>query len=418
MKKYLLSCLLLCGLMPLASAQCDFSFSLGNDTSICAGDSLFLDASTSYSLYYEWQDGLTTSDYIVTQAGMYSCEVMEYGANLIENGDFEMGDLLFTSDYSYGTGGTWGILSFAGTYAIDVDPINTHTNFASCGDHSSGSGNMMVVNGSETENSIIWSQTVDVAENTNYQFSTWLMSVVSSNPAQLQFSINGVNFGETFSPGITTCVWQQFAEVWNSGSNTSAVISIVNQNTQESGNDFAIDDVIFYELCSYTDSILISSADPEIYLGVDTILCAGDDLFLDVSIENGSYLWQDGSTNPTFTADNSGLYWAKVSVNDCAATDSILIENMDCSVSLILPNVFTPNGDGKNDTFTPVNSLGVTALSIVIYNRWGKVVFESSDPAIQWNGKDVSDGTYYWTVYYTGIDGGDYKENGYVSLLR
>jgi gliding motility-associated-like protein len=419
MKKALLVILALHSITYSLLAQCDFTFSLGNDTTLCEGDSLLLLAQTPNSLYYDWQDGSSSSSYMVSEEGIYYCEVMEYGDNLIENGDFEMGDTLFTSDYSYGTGGTWGILSFAGTYAISTDPINTHTNFSSCGDHSSGNGNMMVVNGSELANAIIWSQTLDVQPNTNYQFSTWLMSVVSENPAQLQFAINGINFGATFSPGPVTCNWQQFAEVWNSGSNSLAIISIVNQNTAESGNDFAIDDVIFYELCSYTDSIQVNYvANPVFDLGSDTIICDQDVLILDATTANASYIWQDGSNNPTYSVSEAGSYWSQVRVGNCTSEDSISIESMDCTVSLLLPNVFTPNGDGVNDYFTPLKSLGVRSLSIDIYNRWGKIVFTTSDPNIHWDGKDMSDGTYFWSVSYEGFDGLNYKENGYVSLLR
>lgn len=419
MKKAILLIILLQAIAFSLHAQCDFTFSLGNDTTLCEGNSLVLNAQTPNSLYYTWQDGSTASSYDVSEEGMYSCEVMEYGDNLIENGDFEMGDTLFTSDYVYGTGGTWGILSLAGTYAISNDPINTHTNFASCGDHTSGSGNMMVVNGSETANAIIWSQTITVQPNTNYQFSTWLMSVVSSNPAQLQFSINGINFGSTFTPGSITCDWQQFAEVWNSGSNNSAIISIVNQNTQESGNDFAIDDVIFYELCSYTDSIYISyMPNPSVDLGGDTLICNQDILSLDVSTPDGLYTWQDGSTNATYDVMEAGSYWAEVKVNECIGSDSITVETMDCTVSLSLPNIFTPNHDGINDYFRPVSSLGVKSLSIMIYNRWGKLVFESNDISIDWNGGDFADGTYYWIADYNGIDGGKYRESGYVTVVR
>jgi len=400
-------------------AQCDFTFSLGNDTLLCEGESLLLNAQTPNSLYYDWQDGSTSVNYNVTEEGMYSCEVMEYGANLIENGDFEMGDTMFTSDYSYGTGGTWGILSLAGTYAISSNPINTHTNFSSCGDHTSGSGNMMVVNGSETANAIIWSQTIAVQPNTNYQFSTWLMSVVSENPAQLQFSINEINFGATFSPGSVTCDWQQFAEVWNSGANTMAIISIVNQNTQESGNDFAIDDVIFYELCSYTDSIYVGyMPNPVVDLGTDTIICNQDILKLDASTPDATYIWQDGSTNASFDVGEAGLYWTEVNLNECIGSDSIMVETIDCNVSLNLPNIFTPNSDGVNDYFTPLSSIGVKSLNIVIYNRWGKNIYESDDVEINWNGGDFSDGTYFWVVKYKGIDGGNYRESGYVTVVR
>ncbi len=67
-----------------------------------------------------------------------------------------------------------------------------------------------------------------------------------------------------------------------------------------------------------------------------------------------------------------------------------------------LPNVFTPNGDNANDLFIPFPFCFIESIEIQIYNRWGNLVFESIDPEINWNGKnlkgeDLSEGVYYYT---------------------
>ncbi len=67
-----------------------------------------------------------------------------------------------------------------------------------------------------------------------------------------------------------------------------------------------------------------------------------------------------------------------------------------------LPNVFTPNNDGDNDLFIPFPYCFVDAIDLQIYNRWGNVVFQTSDPDIKWDGKnlkgnDVSEGVYFYT---------------------
>lgn len=421
MKKYLLI-IVICIIwtMPFKlTAQCPFNFDLGNDTSLCQNDTIILDASVANGLYYLWQDNSTDPTLSVTEEGIYSCQVTRNEPNLIQNGDFELGDTLFTSDYIYGTGGTWGLLSDAGTYAITTSPSDVHTNFVQCGDHTNGSGNMMVVNGSIDANSVIWSQVIDVQPDVDYQFSTWITSVVSANPALLQFSINGINFGTPFSPGITTCNWQQFAELWNAGTNTTAEISIVNQNTLEGGNDFALDDIIFFEVCSSTDSIVVDfNASPIVDLGADTIICQDAILTLDATTANASYLWNNNATTATINVSDEGVYWAKVTVDNCASGDSIIVLTDECNVVLIIGNVFTPNNDGINDYFTPVNSIGIISMTTVIYNRWGKIVFESSDPLIKWDGEDVSEGTYFWLCNYKGIDGKSYHEKGWITLLK
>jgi len=181
--------------------------------------------------------------------------------NLIFNGNFNSGAVGFTSDYIPGTGGAFGLLSLEGQYAVSTNPMFTHTNFANCDDHSPGNGNMMVVNGAGVANQEVWCQVVNVTPNTNYGFSAWIASVVASSPAQLQFSVNGGIIGGTFMASSATCNWTEFFQTWNSGPTGMAEICIVNQNTALSGNDFAIDDIYFAEICQATDIVTVTLVD-------------------------------------------------------------------------------------------------------------------------------------------------------------
>jgi gliding motility-associated-like protein len=67
-----------------------------------------------------------------------------------------------------------------------------------------------------------------------------------------------------------------------------------------------------------------------------------------------------------------------------------------------LPNVFSPNDDGFNDYFVPFPFVGVERIDLQVFNRWGKLVFKTSDPDINWDGKimgtnqPASDGVYYY----------------------
>ena len=160
-------------------------------------------------------------------------------ANLVSNGNFESGNTGFSSSYAYSSGN----LVAEGKYDVLTNPRTDHASFATCTDHTSGTGKMMVLNAATTAGVSVWCQTVSVSANSAYTFSTWIASVVGSNPAVLQFSINGVNLGTPFTASTSTCNWQQFCETWNSGASTSANICIVNQNTAAGGNDFALDDI-------------------------------------------------------------------------------------------------------------------------------------------------------------------------------
>ncbi|MEM9022600.1 MAG: PKD domain-containing protein [Bacteroidota bacterium] len=65
---------------------------------------------------------------------------------------------------------------------------------------------------------------------------------------------------------------------------------------------------------------------PEISLGADTTLCPGDSLLLDATTPQAEYRWQDGTSQPTFTVTNPGIYQVAVTVDDCIATDIIAVD--------------------------------------------------------------------------------------------
>ncbi|WMX16423.1 gliding motility-associated C-terminal domain-containing protein [Aureispira sp. CCB-E] len=328
------------------------TFSAGGDTTICEGDTTQLTATLADG--YTWtpagslnnanaQNPLafptTTTTYYVT------ADILS-GVNIIYNGDFEDGDVGFSSAYTVGTGGPFGQLSNAGTYAINTNSSNTHNNFSSCTDHTSSSGNFMIVNGSTVANQSVWCQTVNVTPNTDYQFSTWVTSVEATNPASLQFSINGVNVGNPFSASSTTCQWNQFFATWNSGTNTTATICIVNQNIGNGGNDFGLDDIEFVPICNMVDSVVVTvNPKPTITINNNTPICENDTINL---TSNGgvAYNWSgpnaftSAQQNPTLlnaVAANSGQYIVTVTTalgcSDTASTNVIVNQHPSVTIS-------------------------------------------------------------------------------------
>lgn len=251
------------------SAQCGLTVDAGADEYLCAasGDvQLVGNVSGANLLGFRWspEGGLSDPGSIspvatVTEATTYTLTASHFDPsdNLILNGSFNAGAQNFSTQYALGTGGPFGLLSAEGTYQVANNPQNTHNNFATCGDHTSGSGNMLVVNGATTPDEAIWCQTVAVNPGYDYAFSAWLTSVISQNPARLQFSVNGALLGSSFRASRTVCEWLEFTEVWNAGAAASAEICIVNQNTGLAGNDFAIDDLFFGEICEQSDEVRV-----------------------------------------------------------------------------------------------------------------------------------------------------------------
>ncbi|MGZ8569328.1 MAG: T9SS type B sorting domain-containing protein [Bacteroidia bacterium] len=175
--------------------------------------------------------------------------------------------------------------------------------------------------------------------------------------------------------------------------------------------------------CVKTDTINISVLPfPEIDLGENVALCEGDETELDAGNPGAKYLWNTGETSQIIKAKNAGKYWVNVSAGTCLSTDTILLNF--CPPILHVPNVFSPNNDGLNDTFR-VYCTDVASAELQIYNRWGECVYESADLNKGWNGKFKGtlcpEERYVWLLRYTGKEApsADYTElSGIVQLIR
>jgi len=248
--------------LPLA-AQLD----AGEDQSICKGDTVQLNATGASNFHWTsippdptisnpdisnpTAQPDTTTMYIVTS--------VDTGVSLVTNGDFELGNVDFTSEYIYNPNSLWN----PGTYAIVSDAHTVHPNFFCNEDHTSGNGLMFCANGATTSNTIVWNLTIDsIHPNTDYQLSAWVASLSPIIPAVLQFKINGLQVGQPLTADMFTCTWKQFFETWNSGDDTVASITIIDQNTVDNLNDFALDDIALNELIVQSDTVMVYVSDP------------------------------------------------------------------------------------------------------------------------------------------------------------
>ncbi len=317
----------------ISFGQCsNDTLTIGQDTNLCTGESILLKADQAY-ISYLWNTGSTNASITVNSTGQYICNAkIQDSSNLIYNGDFFYGNMLFTSNYIYGTGGPWGLLSAEGQYAISTNASLTHNNFAACSDHTTGTGNFMIVNGSSTANQHLWCNTVTTQPATDYIFSAWFTSVTSSNPATLSFTINGSTIGTNVNLSPTTCLWQNFFSTWTSGATqTSANICITNQNTNGSGNDFGIDDIYFAQVCEFIDTVDVIVYDyPTFSLGNDTSLCVGDSLQFNINADSiSTFLWQDSSTLSTYTSKTSDTLYLEVANGHCKSYDTLVLDVYD-----------------------------------------------------------------------------------------
>jgi len=146
-----------------------------------------------------------------------------------------------------------------------------------------------------------------------------------------------------------------------------------------------------------------------------------------------AWLWDfdDGNTAGSASATNvfssPGLYTVRVTgtdANGCTGTSTILIEvtGHRTPSSVVVPNVFSPNGDGRNDAFRVVSE-GLSSLNVEICDRWGTLVAVIDHPDKEWdgraaNGGHASEGTYFYRLLASGLDGRSYELIGSLTLLR
>lgn len=255
--------------------------------------------------------------------------------NLVVNGDFSAGATGFSTSYVPGTGGPWGLISYPATYAIATNPSTVHMYGASFGDHTSGSGKMMVINGSSTPDNV-WCETIPVLPNTYYMFSAWFANWsaddVGSGTPEIQFKVNSVLLGSSHLITAAMGKWVNLSATWYSGSSTSADICIYDKVTAFLGNDFALDDISFNEYCTTIDSVYVSVNTLNILAGPDTSICNGS---VNLYASGASkYTWSPATglsctvcSNPiaTVTSNTAYVVVGVDTISGCIGTDTVTI---------------------------------------------------------------------------------------------
>ena len=118
-----------------------------------------------------------------------------------------------------------------------------------------------------------------------------------------------------------------------------------------------------------------------------------------------------------------GIYWVKVTdSNNCTASDTINIMYKNCEDTLVIPNLFTPNGDNVNDYFVIKNSNNWD-INLQVFNRWGNEVYKADNYQNNWDGKSkgmpLADGVYYYIINAKGkYNGKEEQHHGSLTIMR
>jgi gliding motility-associated-like protein len=424
---------------------------LGNDTTLCIGETIVLNATHPDATVYLWQDGSTSPTLVVSGPATYSVEVQNgicSGTDQIQvfyenipainlGNDTTLCDengfvLNSAASYPPNTQFVWQdgsttptyLTTQNGIYSVTVSNIacsNSDTinvNFLSSPVFSLGSDatfckdTVIVLNSfSATASEYLWQ---DGSTNNLLEVSeSGLYSVTVSNEncfktdeiliTFLEYPELALNNDTTLcenetlllnalSPVATDYLWQ------DGSSNSSFTVT-------ESGTYFV---TASNQFCSVSDSVTITYLFLPVFdIGLDTIMCNGNsiELFVQDQLGDVSYLWSDNSDDSFLVVTEENIYWVEVA-NQCGAIkDSIDIIYGSCDCEFYLPSAFTPNNDGLNDVFQPiVNCDSLTSFEFEVYNRWGELLYSSDFAFEGWQGPNSSDinlmDVYAWKMRY------------------
>jgi gliding motility-associated-like protein len=156
-----------------------------------------------------------------------------------------------------------------------------------------------------------------------------------------------------------------------------------------------------------------------------TSLMNSNVVFQNITPNCASQVWDLGTLGTSNTAiykytfEDVGTYYVGLSViteDGCVEeiTDSVIVEE---NYVVFSPTSFTPNGDGLNDVFMPVSG-GIEYFKLEIYNRWGKIVYSTSNINQPWDGTGNIQDNYIWKVYVKDNTGVSREMMGSITLLR
>ncbi|MEO0403837.1 MAG: gliding motility-associated C-terminal domain-containing protein, partial [Bacteroidota bacterium] len=451
------------------------SFTLGDDITFCAGETVTIESGYGADVIHEWNTTEDTPSIQVTDPGIYTvnvtsidgCEdtdeielfmqdlpVVDLGVDpgLCEGDQFTIDAGNPGMDYEWSTNDN--------TQTITVSDSDTYSVTVTDGFDCSTTDNITltffanpVLNLPETVN-ICEDEVVTLdAENpgSTYAWNT------TENTQTIQVNTNGIytvnvtNAQNCSSSDQTELIVATYPvvdlgedQVFCQGESyvLDAGNPTLNHNWSTNEQDQTItvtstgtySVVVDNEYCFSPDEVsVVFNPLPDDNLPADSVFCFQDPpygIFLNAGNNGSSYQWSGGGSDQTYFVTNPGLTTVQVTTqNNCSLTfDFVVLE--ECLGNYVyVPNSFTPNSDGINDVFQ-VKGTPVAFYELTIWNRWGQKVFESTDMNEVWDGSHqggdyyVESETYVYQLNYKYFDEfsgavSDWvTKDGFVSVIR
>jgi len=367
---------------------------LGNDTTICNGKPVLLQAPQLPGYQYLWQDNSYAANYTVNSNGKYYVKVIN---------QFNC----FASD------------------TINIQYILLPAFFLG-NDTTLCTGHILILNPAISATDYLWS----TGANTNF------LNVSAAGSYWLRLSTGGCSVSDTILIGDKPTPVINFGEDTALCEGQTLVLDATNPGASYKWQDGSAAPVFNVDAAgSYTVNVDLNGCQssghklvtyiskPVINLGSDTALCNTVQVLLNAYYPQSSFEWQDGSVLSRFNVSKAGTY--SVTVNNACGVmrDSINIVYEDCACKFYMPSAFTPNSDGVNDVFRPKYQCLFDAYELNIFNRWGQRVFVTRDAGKGWdgimNGAPQPIATYVWQLTYKdNLTGRLIHKNGTFVLIR
>lgn len=243
----------------------------------------------------------------------------------------------------------------------------------------------------------------------------------------------------TIAPGDSMICPGACVQIVANGSSATPVTYSWTPNANTTGNILTACSALVYSVTVTDQQGCTASATKHIYNNVvpeasftgnppspvvpgQTINFANTSSISSGSIASSSWSFGDGvgtagTYNASYTYPTAGTYPVVLIVTGSNGCKDTAVVNYEVQAVLVIPNIFTPNGDNVNDFFAFKNLNFYPSNHLVIYNRWGNKVFEQDNYKNDWNGQGHSDGTYFFILTVpNGLPKNNYE--GYVQLMR
>jgi gliding motility-associated-like protein len=371
---------------------------LGNDLKRCEGDSVLIEPSTSSSISYQWSTGSNSQDLTVTTSGIYTLTVSNGFCEEVDNirvffyqyPVIDLGSdttLCAPSELHFDIQSPWSAVTYE-WYDGTITP--DHVMFAD-------------------EDATLWVRA------TNFVCTAVdSIHITLAAPPKVLLKNDTIICNQEMAH-VRANGNPSWSYQWSNGDSTQTLRTNAGGVYSVTVNDGT---------CTSIDSVkVISVSDPTLEIFGPEYICIGDIEELDATIPSAyQYLWQNGSSNSILYVTDPGVYSVKVTHACGVVRDTITVKDCECFVRL--PNAFRPSPSGVNQTFGAEVECDLNSFKLIIYNRWGEVLFQTENPQDRWNGmyngKMVAFGSYAWVCEYKGLYDGEQiarREQGTVTVI-